>query len=274
MNIGIKPNFQPVTDYAKVNGTCLYFEIAGEGSPLVLIHGFSLDTRMWDDQFEIFSNYYKVVRYDVRGFGKSAFPTDAIYTSFEDLKGLLDYLSIEHSHILGFSMGGAIAINFALEFPELVDSLIIVGSDLSGYDYKYNYNVMFEKGKEAGVEAARELWLSSLFLKSAFKNSTVSPRLRKIISDYSGWHWVNETPVRSLDPPAIQRLEQITSPTLAIVGELEIPDSQTITNIVHKRIPDARKVVLTNVGHFSSMEDPERFNQTVLAFLSGRNFTT
>src|SRR5689334_19941744 len=112
---------------AEVNHTRLYYEVAGSGPPLVLIHGFDLDTRMWDDQFEVFAQHYRVVRYDVRGFGKSARPTEP-YAHEEDLKALLDYLGIAQAHIVGMSMGGGIAIDFTLTYPEMTRTLILVDS--------------------------------------------------------------------------------------------------------------------------------------------------
>ena len=79
---------------AEVNGARLYYEVAGSGHPLVLIHAYALDTRMWDSQFEEFAQRYQVVRYDVRGFGRSAPPTEESYSHVEDLKALLDLLSL------------------------------------------------------------------------------------------------------------------------------------------------------------------------------------
>ncbi|GAG10762.1 unnamed protein product, partial [marine sediment metagenome] len=116
--------------FAKVNGTCLYYEIAGSGDPLVLLHGFTGNTQWWDDQFEIFATHYQVIRYDIRGFGNSALPTRESYSHVDDLKALLENLGISRTHVLGLSMGGEIAIDFALVYPELTTALITVGSAL------------------------------------------------------------------------------------------------------------------------------------------------
>jgi len=122
--------------FAEVNGTRIYYETAGSGHPLVLIHGYTLDTRMWDDQFETFAQHYQVIRYDMRGFGKSAFPTDENYTHPDDLRALLEHLEIEHAHILGLSMGGGTAIDFALTYPEVADALISADSILEGFQWQ------------------------------------------------------------------------------------------------------------------------------------------
>ncbi|MEK7328872.1 MAG: alpha/beta hydrolase, partial [Chloroflexota bacterium] len=101
---------QTHTGFAEVNGTRLYYEVAGSGQPLVLIHGFSLDTRMWGDQFETFARHYQVVRYDLRGFGQSAVPSNEPYTHADDLNNLLHYLKIDSVHLVGLSLGGGVAI--------------------------------------------------------------------------------------------------------------------------------------------------------------------
>src|SRR5262245_57108437 len=112
--------------FADIPGARLHYEVAGSGEPLVLIHGFTLDMRMWDDQFASLARHFQVVRYDLRGFGKSSMPTTEPYTHADDLKALLDCLNIERAHVLGLSMGGSIAINFALNYPAMVDRLVLV----------------------------------------------------------------------------------------------------------------------------------------------------
>ena len=108
---------QAITGTAEVNGTQIYYEIRGKGHPLVLVHGGLMDRRMWDDQFEFFARDYKVIRYDVRGHGRSAVPSEP-FSHTHDLYGLLNYLNIESTYLIGLSMGGAIAIDFVLEHPD------------------------------------------------------------------------------------------------------------------------------------------------------------
>jgi pimeloyl-ACP methyl ester carboxylesterase len=253
--------------FAEVNGTRLYYEVAGSGHPLVLIHGITLDTRMWDDQFDAFTRHYQVVRYDVRGFGKSALPTGESYAHADDLRALMEHLGIMRAHILGLSMGGRIAIDFALAYPEATDTLIPVDASVSGYARAAALSYS-STAKEAGVQAARELWLKDPLFKPALEKPDVASRLAQIVSDYSGWHWFNDDPVRVTDPPAIQQLDKVCAPTLIIVGERDIPRVHTVADILQKHIPNARKVVLPGVGHMSNMEDPDRFNEIVLSFLA------
>src|SRR5512136_2329595 len=110
----------------------LYYEIGGEGHPLVLIHGGLVNSGLWDDQFEVFAGQYRTLRYDVRGFGQSKSPA-AYYSNHGDLRDLLDFLGIERARVLGLSMGGAIAIDFTLTYPDRVAALLPAASGLSGY---------------------------------------------------------------------------------------------------------------------------------------------
>src|SRR6266851_3278425 len=116
---------QPQTGFAELNGTRLYYEVAGEGHPLVLIHGGLVDRRLWDDQFDVFAQHYRVIRYDIRGFGNSDVPAGP-YSNYEDLYGLLKFLGVEKAYIMGLSMGGGIDIDFTLAHPEMVAALIPV----------------------------------------------------------------------------------------------------------------------------------------------------
>src|SRR5262249_9161414 len=116
---------------ARVNGTSLYYELKGKGFPLVLISGGgTLDRRTWDDSFSNFPKDYKVIRYDIRGIGKSARPLEP-FSHSQDLYALLNFLNINKAHIIGLLFGGAIAIDFTLEHPEMVDSLILAASGSS-----------------------------------------------------------------------------------------------------------------------------------------------
>jgi pimeloyl-ACP methyl ester carboxylesterase len=258
---------------ADVNGTHLYYELAGSGDPLVLIHGNTLDTRMWDDQFEPLARRYQVIRYDMRGYGKSALPTADSYAPADDLMALLRHLRLGSAHILGQSRGGAVAIDFALTYPEATDTLTVVDTVLRGFQWKAfgtSLSEIHSAGKTSGIEAARQRWLDDAMFAPALEKPRVATRLRQMVADYSGWLWINSDTIRLLDPPSIQQLDTINIPTLVIVGERDLPDFHEIAEILHHRIPHASKVVMQGVGHMSNMEDPERFNDIVLGFLADK----
>jgi pimeloyl-ACP methyl ester carboxylesterase len=260
--------------FAGVNDTRLYYEIVGKGHPLVLIHGFSVDNRVWDDQFEVFAKRFKVIRYDVRGFGKSALPTiGKEYSHTKDLKALLNQLGIDHAYLIGLSMGGSIALDFTLEHPEMTRALILVDSTLGGFrDWSKTWSELWKsiwkEAKKNGIEAARDLELKAAFFKPALKKPNVGFRLRQMVSEYSGWHFVNTDPLRSSVPPAIDRLQEIKVPTLIIVGERDLPDFHMISDILNRKIQNSKRITLKGAGHVSNMETPREFNEAISSFLA------
>jgi pimeloyl-ACP methyl ester carboxylesterase len=258
--------------FATVNGTRLYYETEGTGHPLVLVHGFSLDTRMWDAQVDPFAERYRVIRYDVRGYGKSAVPGTDGYYHADDLKALLDHLGVERAHVLGLSLGAAIVTEFAVAYPQMTSALVAVDPVLWGYEWSAENDEAMGKiwgaGRTSGIEAARKLWLADPMFAPVLANRGAAEPLVRIVSDYSGWAWVNDDPGLLPDPPAAARLEEINVPTLAIVGELDVPDFHGVVDALGKRIKGARKVILPGVGHMSNMEDPRAFNEALLAFLA------
>lgn len=112
----------------------LFYSVKGQGEPLVFIHGNFNDSRIWSYQIDKFSKYYKVICYDLRGYGKSDTPTSS-FSHFEDLKSLLDLLGIKKVIIVGSSLGGSVAIDFALQYPEYVKSLVLAAPAINGYRY-------------------------------------------------------------------------------------------------------------------------------------------
>ena len=262
-----------VTGVAIVNGTRLSYEIAGAEHPLVLVHGFSLDTRIWDDQIPAFARHYQVVRYDLRGHGRSALPGSDGFYHADDLRALLDHLGIERAHLLGLSLGAAIATEFVLAYPERASALVAVDPVLWGHawspEYAASLDALAEAARVGGASAARVAWLAHPPFAPTLERPTVAPRLRTIVAEYSGWHWENDDPGLLPDPVAAQRLEAIAVPTLAVVGEHDLPDFHAIAQTLGRRIPGARLVVLPGVGHLPNMEDPARFNDVVLDFLTG-----
>lgn len=261
-------------DFADVNGTRLYYEVAGSGMPLVLIHGFSLDTRMWDDQLAPFAGRYRVVRYDLRGFGKSMQPGDRPYAHADDLAALLAHLGIARAAIAGLSMGGEVAIDFALAYSKMTGALITVDAAVGGYQWSDAWSArargVWRTARAEGIDDAKTRWLDMPIFTPAREQPAVGARLAMMVTDYSGWHWVNRDPHRKSEPPATERLGEIAAPTLVLLGERDAPDFHTIADDITGSVPGARKVVLPGVGHMVNMEAPEQFNEAVLGFLADR----
>ena len=272
--------------FANSKGTKLYFEVSGFGDSLTLIQGSALDNRMWDSQFTEFAQHYQVIRYDVRGYGQSI-PnnTHEKYSHHEDLLAILDHLGVESTHVLGLSMGGSIAIDFALTHPDKTDSLIPVSSVLGGYDDEYieswaqypaystkkrnsqkNEKRTVDVFKEYGLDAAKDHIFNDF--KQGVENIDL---LRRILDEYSGLQLthpeINENEIL-VTPFPVNRLSELKMPTLIIVGQQDSRGIHGIATLIEQEVEMVRKVIIGNVGHMCSMQNSVEFNQIVLGFLS------
>ncbi len=257
--------------FAELNGTKLYYEMKEKGPAVVFLHSGGFDRRMWDDQFAAFSDRYTVIRYDVRGYGKSPAPTKP-YSDDEDLYQLLKYLKVQKAHFIGLSLGGRIAIDFTLTHPEMVATLILVAPGLSGFPFsaevtmelmKIVYSIQSDDGTPAG-----EAWLRSPYNAAAMENPAVAAKLKPIAIENSRAWLINFLFPRPPLPLAVQRLPEIHVPTLLIRGDRDVPMITDIVETLEKNISGSKKVIIPGAGHIVNVEKPREFDATVLDFLS------
>ncbi|GAC1406831.1 MAG: alpha/beta hydrolase [Ktedonobacteraceae bacterium] len=271
---------QPARGFAELNGAKLYYEVTGAGHPLVLLHEGIADSRMYDDQFNAFAQHYRVVRFDLRGFGQSDLPPrDEPVALHEDLYGLLAFLEIKKTYVLGMSMGGAIALDFTLAHPAMVDALILVAPVVSGYDmrsFEVEYKAIGEEIDEAvkrgDYERASELetriWVDGPERTPQQVDPVVRQRVYEMnLHNSRNMGTVEFPPPQELDPPAIARLSEVAVPTFLIIGDKDVHEMLSIIDKLEQDIPGARKVVMHDVAHVLNMEQPEEFNRIVLDFL-------
>lgn len=254
--------------FLEVSGGKLYYEVAGEGHPLVLIHGGQMDSRMWDEQFALFSKSYRVIRYDVRGFGKSPAST-AVYADEDDLAALLKHLDAGKAYIVGLSLGGRIAIDFALAHSDMLAAIIPVAPGLSGFHFSDDQSFIESwRAAQAGDwEKVTDLWLKNAYMDPAMGNPKIAPRLRQLALENAHEILNNYLLEKVLNPPAIERLPEIKVPTLIMVGDRDVADIHQICGLLRARVPGAKEIVIQNSGHIINMEQPDEFNRDVLDFL-------
>lgn len=258
--------------FAEINGARIYYEAMGKGPAVVLIHGGLGDSRMWDAQMKPLSKHYRVVRFDIRGYGRSPAPT-AEYYPHEDLRALLDYLKIDKATLVGLSLGGIIAADFALEYPARVERLVLVDSGLRGDKQPPDEKASNARrvGKSEGTEKYFEAFLQADMLAGLRDRPKAREAMhRMMVENYKADAYIRAGLPQSPEPPTIQRLEQIKQPTLVIIGSLDGKNLQNIANTLAARIPNARKVVIEGASHHPSVETPKEFNRVLLDYLKGR----
>ena len=251
----------------------LHHEIQGEGPPLVLIHGWTHDLRVWELQTPALSSRFTVVRYDRRGWGRSEGSPDVSHDA-ADLDALLDDLGLGSVHVLGHSQGARAALSFALEHGERVRSLVLVGTpplaDLGvpwvGPD-AMDVDV-FALAREEGLEAVEEVFFNHPMARGFEKGGRGAELMAELW--YTNAERALADPVSqagSEPPPSMQDLPGLEMPTLVLTGELELPFFQIVSDSVAYALPDAERRRVEGGGHAIHTQEPERFNAEVLRFL-------
>jgi pimeloyl-ACP methyl ester carboxylesterase len=246
---------------------------------LVFSHAGFVDSHMWDDQWEAFSQHYRVLRYDMRGFGRSD-PATGPVSRRHELLGLLDALSIERAILMGCSMGGEASIDIALEQPERVTALILVntapgGFELQGEPPRYLFE-MIEAMQAGNVELASELqiriWVDGMYREPEQVDPVVRQRalaMNRIPVERATMPVADAQPLDPLDPPAVARLQELQVPALVIAGALDHPEILRAADVMAAAMPNAQKAIIPGGAHLPNMDNPTEFNRIVLDFLKG-----
>jgi 3-oxoadipate enol-lactonase len=262
------------TGFAEVNGARLYYEVAGEGQPLLMVHAGIANKSMWDEQFDFFAQKYKVVRYDMRGYGQSL-PLAEDYQRHEDIRALLDFLRIDHAYLMGCSMGGGACMNFALDYPNRADALIMVGSGPGGFSYDdwspspldEEMEAAYEKGDlEQVAEVAMKIFVDG----TGRSPNQVNPAMRKKVYDMYMIALKHEKQLgKDVPPPvsAAKRIGELKLPVLIVFGDLDEDYIHRAANFMEANIPKSRKILMPGTAHLPNMEFPDEFNAHVQAFL-------
>ncbi|CAN5797003.1 alpha/beta hydrolase [soil metagenome] len=269
---------QTDSGFVPVPGGRVYYEVEGSGPPLLLVHGGLGSLRMWDEQVPVFAEHYRVIRYDTRGYGRSE-TDDVPFSNRADAAAVLAHVGATSCHLIGQSRGGSIALDFALERPDLVDSLVSVAGNAGGSEPELPEGVeappwdemerLWEaKDWEALAELETQVWVDGWGQPS----DRVSPALRNRVHD-----WIlatyraekSEGQPQPLDPPAAQRLDELNIPLLVVTGTSDEPVSVANTRQLARSVRGARLEEFEGVAHMVQLEQPERFNRLVLEFLAG-----
>ena len=271
---------QHISGFAPVFKGKLYFEVAGTGTPVLFIHAGVADCSMWDEQFTLFSHSYRVIRYDMRSYGKSHTETTD-FSNRQDIFDLFKYLKVDQACVVGISRGGQIAIDFTLEHPECVSALIPVAAGVSGYDHQPDdsekardefelFTHMDELWEKNAFDELADLevhvWADGPFQPVGRAPSRIRDYIHRIVrANYTRQD--GKATAQPLKPPAANRLSEIHVPTLVLVGEYDETVTLAMADKLEMEIPGARKMVFPGTAHMLPMEQPEKFNEVVLDFL-------
>jgi 3-oxoadipate enol-lactonase len=261
-----------VEGWVRVEGGSLWYERAGEGFPVVLIHPGLWDSRIWDDQFSAFAEQHDVVRYDLRGYGRSDLP-ERSYSDVRDLRYLLGEIRVDRCAVVGCGSGGQLAIDFALAHPDVVEAIVPVGPGLSGYRWRDpGLDVLVREVDRAvrsgDLARAMEIELAVW----APLSTALGPgdgRARAIAMDNAEVLRMDDTLLET-PPSALSRLGEIQAATLVVVGDHDLAEIHAIADLLIELVPGASKRVIANADQLVNVARPDRFNRVVLDFLSFR----
>lgn len=259
----------------EANGIAIYYEDSGGAAePVVLIHGHSVDLRMWPAQWLALREAgFRAIRYDVRGHGRSATPetgyTWPVYAA--DLRALLDALDVAAAHLVGFSMGGGIALQLALDDPARVRSLTLIDAAVPGFAYSTDFADTIEAlvaavRAEGWPTAAERLWLPHPLFDGLRRHPAIFQVVREMVLAFPARDYLIDQPEPE-GPEAIDRLAELQIPVLVLVGAEDLPDFRLAAELVAANAPQARLVVVPGAGHMLPLERPDEVNRLLLAFL-------
>lgn len=263
---------------AKINGIELNYEVHGEGYPLVLAHGFTASLGMWADQVPEFAKKYRVVVYDSRGHGASEVPTEmAQYTlghCVEDQRALMDHLGIEEAYVGGLSMGGMIAMRFALKYPQRVRALLLcdTAAEFSGPDRQVfeaiHGGAVVQAVREQGVGVVMRRSFEAL-MRSLPLPKELPPGVRRFLEGLdrmSPEGFLGGAKALRDQESVLERLREIRVPTLIVAAEWDplLPAGRAM----QERMEGSHFVLIKGCTHGTCDWRPEAFNRAVLDFLA------
>lgn len=260
-----------------VNNFDLFYDDLGEGNvPVIFVHGFPFDKSMWQGQLEFLQSAYRVIAFDIRGFGKSTDENSSLSIDLftDDLIAFMDQLNIEKAVICGLSMGGYITLNAYQRFPDRFEALILADTqciadtaEAKGKRYK-----MISEIETNGVADFNEGFIKNVFYEDSFTNKKeVVEELRNIVYANSK-HTIQEG-LKALAERSetCSTLGKITIPTLIICGKEDTVTPLAQSAAMKESISGATLEIIENAGHVSNLEQPDEFNKHLLDFLKAVN---
>jgi len=259
-------------------GGYIYYEETGKGEPVLLLHGHSLDRRMWASQVKAFAKHFRVICPDFRGYGKSSDQDEALQmTHLDDIITLMDSLHIERAHIVGLSMGSFVGGDCVAMHPERLISCVLASGAIRSTKGPSEPMDSLEAAKrdkeiaelkQKGIQKMKEEWIEALTSGGGSHAESIRKPLTEMINDWTAWQPLHKEVRLFYARDAWERLKQVrpSTPVLMITGEKEAGKSPRRPAML-TYLPNGQWLILPDCGHMLNMERPKLFNKTVLKFL-------
>ncbi len=254
--------------YLDVSGSKLYYEECGSGPAIVLLHDGLLHAVSWDGVWQPLAAKYHVIRYDRRGYGRSG-PAASSFSPTEDLLKLLTHLKVKHAVVAGSSSGGALAIDFAIAHPQMVDGLFLIGPVLHGMSYTEHFRERGRRNSEPmqrdDTSAVAKNWAEDKFLIFGGNERTRRRVYDELIANPQNLRYPTRFE-QELSPPANKRLSEIKAPTVILVGEADIADVHAHCGAINAGVQESARLIVKEAGHLVQLENPDEVTKRLEDF--------
>lgn len=248
----------------------LHGESRAPNPPAVFLHGFGGDLHGWDGVWDRLNGSLDAIRYDLRGFGSSRALSQAPFSHGDDLLALLDAAGIERADLIGVSMGGSVAVQFALDHPDRMHRLILISPGLMGWEWSEAWKTLWRQitghARAGRMDEARALWLAHPLFETT-RRTAAAPILAQSIARYSGAQWIADHEQACL--PDLDRLPDLRTPTLLLTGAHDLPDFRLIADLIAGSGQDVTRIDLPDCGHMLPLEAPDACSAAISRFLTG-----
>jgi len=242
--------------------------VGDDQAALVMLHGFALDARMWRRQVEEFGGEHRILLLDLPGFGPQAREVG----EFEPAKEVARAMSaakLTRAHLIASSYGAAVAVDYALQHPDRVASLVLAAPMLLGRRMGIeSWQRCVSLANDGDRTTAAEVWLDDPLFETLRHDEDLFEEVRQIVLDYGGGHWTGKVSSAWAEPDPVSRLKDLAVPTLIVSGEQDLPSFMLMAEAYAKAIPNARREIVQGVGHHVSLEAGEIFNDLVRKFIA------
>jgi pimeloyl-ACP methyl ester carboxylesterase len=258
--------------WVDVDGGRLHLEPSGSGSPILLLHGWPLDHRIFEPQIRYLKRFFCVIAFDRRGFGRSEAPPD-LRRELDDIERIIEALGLGTVHLLGMSQGARIALRFAVTTPGRIRSLILQAPVIDGIalDQSESERIPMEEfaalARAGRLDEVRRRWLEHPMMALGAGHARLRRRVEEIVLDYQGKDLLDYSPASHTFPhDVLERLSRLDRACLILTGAHETATRREHARRLLESIPRAREIVFRHSGHLSNLMDAKAYNRQVAAF--------